>query len=127
MVVDKNPRSYCFDHICRGDKGDGIPNILSPDNAIMEGIRQTPMTKKKIEHWADNIDNLKEVMTQEEYRNYQRNKTLIDLSEIPESHQANIINTFEEQKVPMKMNVLNYLIKKRCNLLIECVEEFYNG
>ena len=127
MVVDKSPRTYKFEHICRGDKGDGIPNILSPDNAIMEGIRQAPMTKKKIEHWADNMDNLKEIMTQDEYRNYQRNKTLIDLEEIPDVHQKNIINTFMEQKLPMKIKVLNYLIKKRCNLLIECVEEFYNG
>lgn len=127
MVSDPNPRKYTFEHICKGDKGDGIPNILSPDNAIMDEIRQTPMTKKKMEYWAENADKLKEVMTHEEYRNYQRNKTLIDLSEIPEPIQNSIINNFNEQKLPMKMKVLNYLIKKRCNLLIECVEEFYNG
>jgi hypothetical protein len=127
MVSDPNPRTYCFEHICKGDKGDGIPNILSPDNAIMDEIRQSPMTKKKIQHWAENSDNLKAVMTEEEYRNYQRNKTLIDLNEMPDTHRNNIINTFEGQKIPMKMKVLNYLIKKRCNLLIESVEEFYNG
>jgi hypothetical protein len=127
IVSDPNPRKYTFEHICKGDKGDGIPNILSPDNAIMDEIRQTPMTKKKMEYWAENADKLKEVMTHEEYRNYQRNKTLIDLSEIPEPIQNSIINNFNEQKLPMKMKVLNYLIKKRCNLLIECVEEFYNG
>ena len=66
-------------------------------------------------------------MPEEIYRNYQRNKKLIDLTEIPEDIQTTIINTFMEQKVPMKMKVLNYLIKKRCNLLIEVVEEFYNG
>jgi len=127
LVTDPNPRKYMFEHICKGDKGDGIPNILSPDNAIIDEIRQSPMTKKKMEHWADNADNLKEVMTAEEYRNYIRNKTLIDLTEVPEVHQQLIINTFMEQKPAMKMKVLNYLIKKRCNLLIECVEEFYNG
>ena len=127
MVTDSNPRTYCFEHICRGDKGDGIPNVLSPDNAIMDEIRQTPMTKKKIQYWAENSDNLKDVMTHDEYRNYQRNTTLIDLAKIPETIQENVINTFNGQKVPMKMKVLNYLIKKRCNLLIESVEEFYNG
>jgi len=66
-------------------------------------------------------------MTSEEYRNYQRNKTLIDLSEIPTELQNNVINTYESQKPAMKMRVLNYLIKKRCNHLIEVVEEFYNG
>ena len=97
------------------------------DNAIVEGLRQTAMTKKKIEHWAENVDKLKEIMSHEEYRNYQRNKKLIDLGEIPEAIQSTIINTFVEQKPAMKMKVLNYLIKKRCNLLIECAEEFYNG
>ena len=127
MVSDPNPRSYMFEHIMRGDKGDGIPNVLSPDNAIMDDIRQSPMTKKKIEYWAENADNLRDVMTSEEYRNYQRNKTLIDLSEIPTELQNNVINTYENQKPAMKMRVLNYLIKKRCNHLIEVVEEFYNG
>ena len=127
MVSDPNPRSYMFEHIMRGDKGDGIPNVLSPDNAIMDDIRQSPMTKKKIEYWAENADNLRHVMTSEEYRNYQRNKTLIDLSEIPTELQNNVINTYESQKPAMKMRVLNYLIKKRCNHLIEVVEEFYNG
>ena len=127
MVSDPNPRSYMFEHIMRGDKGDGIPNVLSPDNAIMDDIRQSPMTKKKIEYWAENADNLRHVMTSEEYRNYQRNKTLIDLSEIPTELQNSVINTYESQKPAMKMRVLNYLIKKRCNHLIEVVEEFYNG
>ena len=93
----------------------------------MDDIRQSPMTKKKIEYWAENADNLRDVMTSEEYRNYQRNKTLIDLTEIPTELQNNVINTYESQKPAMKMRVLNYLIKKRCNHLIEVVEEFYNG
>ena len=38
-----------------------------------------------------------------------------------------IINNFIEQPIAPRMKVLNYLIKKRCNQLIEVVEEFYNG
>ena len=127
IVSDANPRTYAFEHIMKGDKGDGIPNVLSPDNAIVDEIRQSPMTKKKIEYWAENVDNLQDVMTTEEYRNYQRNKTLIDLTAIPQDVQDRIINNYNEQKPAMKMRVLNYLIKKRCNHLIEVVEEFYNG
>jgi hypothetical protein len=66
-------------------------------------------------------------MPEELYRNYQRNKKLIDLSEIPEDTQQSIINNFNDQKVAPRMRVLNYLIKKRCTNLIEVVEEFYNG
>jgi hypothetical protein len=125
-VTDKNPRMYLFEHVIKGDSGDGIPNILSSDDTLVtEGKRQTPVSKKKIEHWLENAENLKSVMDDDTYRNYQRNKTLIDLTEVPTSVKENIINTFEDTKVPMKMKVLNYLIKKRCNLLIDSVEEFY--
>lgn len=126
VVTDKNPRMYLFEHVIKGDTGDGIPNILSSDDTfVTDGKRQTPVSKKKIEHWLENAEDLRSVMDDDTYRNYQRNKTLIDLTEIPSDVQEKIINTFENTKVPMKMKVLNYLIKKRCNLLIDSVEEFY--
>jgi len=127
-VKDSNPRTYLFNHIMKGDSGDGVPNVKSADNTFVEeGLRQTPVRAKEIEKWLDNSEKLSEVMDSESYRNYQRNKTLIDLTEIPENLSKSIINNFNDMKKPMQMKVLNYLIKKRCNLLIECVEEFYNN
>ena len=127
-VSDKNPHIYRFNHIIKGDAGDGVPNVKSADNVfIEEGLRQTPIRAKQIEEWLDNSERLSEVMDSEVYRNYQRNKKLIDLTEIPENISESIINTFNNSKKPMQMKVLNYLIKKRCNLLIESVEEFYNN
>ena len=29
-----NPRTFLFEHICRGDTGDGIPNVLSDDTGL---------------------------------------------------------------------------------------------
>jgi len=127
-VSDKNPHIYRFNHIIKGDAGDGVPNVKSADNVFVEeGLRQTPIRAKQIEEWLDNSERLSEVMDSEVYRNYQRNKKLIDLTEIPENISESIINTFNNSKKPMQMKVLNYLIKKRCNLLIESVEEFYNN
>lgn len=127
FVKDDNPRTYLFNHIMKGDTGDGIPNVLSDDDTFVSDKKQTPLRKTRIAEWLENSDNLREVMDDEIYRNYQRNKKLIDLTEVPESIQENIIYNYNEQKVAMKMRVLNYLIKKRCNLLIEVVEEFYNN
>jgi hypothetical protein len=127
FVTDKNPRTYLFNHIMRGDTGDGVPNVLSPDDTFVSENSQTPLWQKKIDEWLENSDNLREVMDETTYRNYQRNKTLIDLEEIPEHLQNTIINTFDKQTPALKMKVLNYLIKKRCTNLIEVVEEFYNG
>ena len=127
-VSDKNPHIYRFNHIIKGDAGDGVPNVKSADNVFVEeGLRQTPIRAKQIEEWLDNSERLSEVMDSEVYRNYQRNKKLIDLTEIPQNISESIINTFNNSKKPMQMKVLNYLIKKRCNLLIESVEEFYNN
>ena len=127
-VTDKNPRNYLFNHIMRGDAGDGIPNVLSRDDTFMvEGLKQTPLRQTRIDEWLEKSDDLKGAMSEDLYRNYQRNKTLIDLNEIPQHIQESIINKYDDQKLPMKMKVLNYLIKKRCTNLIECVEEFYNA
>jgi hypothetical protein len=123
VVVDKNPRQYTFEHICRGDPGDGVPNVLSPDNCFTDGLKQTPLRKTVIDFWVDNLDN----MPEEIKRNYQRNKTLIDLSEIPRHIYNSIIQEYDSQIPAMRMKVLTYLINKRCKNLIEVVEEFYNG
>lgn len=127
-IVADNPHNYLFEHIMKGDSGDGIPNVLSDDDTfITDGKRQTPLRATKIEGWRDAADRLEEVLDTETYRNYQRNKVLIDLTNIPQEIYDNVINTYEQQKPANQMKVLNYLIKKRCNRLIDCCEEFYCG
>lgn len=125
FIDDKNPRTYIFEHIMKGDSSDGVPNVLSGDNTFVDGIRQSPITKKKLEGWIAGAEDLQSVMTEDVYRNYCRNKKLIDLEEIPEDIKQDIINTFDNIKPAHKMKVLNYLIKNRCKLLIESIEEFY--
>jgi hypothetical protein len=127
LVTDPSPRMYLFNHVMRGDSGDGIPNVLSPDDTFVTERQQTPLRKTKIAEWLDQSDNLRNVMDEEIYRNYQRNKKLIDLTDIPEDVQQNIINNYNGQTKTPNMKVLNYLITKRCTNLIEVVEEFYNG
>ena len=127
FVTDKNPRTYLFNHIMRGDSGDGVPNVLSADDTFISENHQTPLRQTRIDNCLENVDNLRDNMDEDTYRNYQRNKKLIDLTDIPENIQESIINNFNGQSKTPNMKVLNYLIKKRCNHLIEVVEEFYNG
>ena len=124
VVTDTNPSQYLFEHIIRGDSGDGIPNILSPDNSFVDSIRQTPITKKRIEEWNKKPQDLKSVMSDEVYRNYQRNKLLIDLDMIPQEIQGEIINSYDTQVIAPRARILDYLIQKRCKMLIESVHEF---
>ncbi len=41
-VRDPTPGNYLNEHIIKGDKGDGVPNILSADNVLVIGERQKP-------------------------------------------------------------------------------------
>jgi hypothetical protein len=122
FIKEKDPVKYLFDHTVRGDSGDGIPNILSPDNTFVDKIRQKPVSAKKVDEWYASRSSLDMVMNQETYRNFQRNMALIDLSKIPQDKKDSIINTFDSAKP--NSNILNYLISKRCTQLIECAEEF---
>jgi hypothetical protein len=124
VVSDPNPHLYLFEHIMRGDSGDGIPNILSGDNTFVDNSRQTPITKKKIEGWLAKAEDLQSAMDTETYRNYQRNKLLIDLDMIPKDYQESIIFTYENQKVAPRVRILDYLIKKRCKMLVDSIQEF---
>ena len=124
-LVEKNPRLYLQTHIIKGDKGDGVPNILSDDNTFVEGFRQTPMSKKKIDNIIQDLEEGELLYAASWYRNYCRNKKLIDLTETPEDLRKQIINSFIEQDVwSNKFKTFNYLVTKRCNNLIDSVQEF---
>jgi 5'-3' exonuclease len=126
LKVD-DPIFYKFDHICRGDASDGVPNVLSGDNAFVDGIRQSPMYAKKIKQWYEAYPNLcdEDLMTQEQYRNYCRNKTMIDLDCIPLDIRESIMDKYNTQTDKNNNKVLNYLITKRCNMLVESASEFF--
>jgi hypothetical protein len=122
FIKESDPIRYLQEHILRGDSGDGVPNVLSADDVFVSGGRQSPIRAKQIDEWITNWDKLDYHMNQQQYRNFQRNQQLIDLSKIPAQNKAEIINTFDTVKT--KSNTLNYLISKRCSQLIECAEQF---
>ena len=124
FVVDDHPRLHLAEKIIKGDTGDGVPNILSDDNVFIEGLRQTPVSKKKI---VEVLNYLEEQNSHEPtwWRNWQRNQMLIDLTKTPEHLKEQILETFESQdQWSNRGKVLPYLINKRCKLLIESIEEF---
>lgn len=123
LVVEKNPRKYLLEHVLKGDRGDGVPNVYSPDNTFTDDIRQKPMRQTFIDKVLE-ADNAEDVLSTEELRNFQRNRKLVDLSECPQEIKDDIIHQFDTVKAPPRSKLLNYLIDKRCKLLIECIEEF---
>ena len=124
FIVEKDPHKILFEHICKGDAGDGVPNILSPDDVFLtEGVRQSPMRKTRIDQLYQCRD-LQIAMTLDEYRNYQRNKLMIDLSSTPDHLKQEIINSYVNGEVAKKGKIMNYFIKHRCKHLIEELGDF---
>jgi hypothetical protein len=124
FIKEPDAEGFLAEHILKGDSVDGIPNVLSPDNCFVEGTRQTPLRKKA----ADALLQDPRALGEEIYKNYQRNKELIDLTQMPAPLKEQIINSFNSQDPSANRGkVLNYLIMKQCRLLIESAGDFVNG
>ena len=116
-----NPVVYIKEHILKGDKSDGVPNVLSPDHTFTDGLRQRPLTSKKLNSiLAQDIDDLNDELK----RNYQRNNALINLDEIPEELEQCILDDFKGATCGDRSKLLDYFIDKRLKTLTEQIGEF---
>ena len=116
-----NPTTYLKEHILKGDTSDGVPNVLSPDNTFVDGLRQRPLSRKKIQSWligggSDWNDEVK--------RNFQRNSTLIDLSRTPEELKNQIRLEYKNAPHGDRSKLLNYFMKNKLKELTENIGEF---
>jgi len=122
MKVD-DPRKHLKELIIRGDKSDGIPNFLSPDNCFVIGERQKSITAKKLPEWMEMETYQDPVMS----RNYERNRILIDFSYIPSEVSQNIMDKYREQckkDISDKSKIFNYFMDKRLKDLMENINDF---
>jgi 5'-3' exonuclease len=124
LIKVDNPRLELLEHILSGDTGDGVPNVMSDDKVFAEGRKQNTLTAKKKEALVKDPH----ALGKEVYRNFLRNKKMIDLTEesaIPDNIRKEIISTFETQnKSENSKKVLNFFIKNQCRNLIEVLDEF---
>jgi len=118
----QDPHLYIKEHIMKGDRSDGIPNFLSSDNTFVDELRQKPLAKKKIENWIGLEP--EDFCTEEMLRNYQRNKTLIDLECIPDVLKEKILLEYLKPPKGDRANLLNYFINKRLKNLMNDIGDF---
>ena len=122
FIKEPLPSAQLKQLVIRGDKSDGIPNILSKDDVFVEGVRQKPITEAKIINWMNQKP--EEFCTEEMLRNYNRNEMLMDLTRIPENLKQNIIDTYESSKGRTRQEFMNYMVANRLKNLIEVIDEF---
>ena len=119
-VNGHNPDTYIKEHILKGDSSDGVPNVLSPDHTFVEGLRQRPLSKKKIEAWIKSETG----MSDEVKRNYQRNHKLINLDNTPEDLQKSILDTFNAAPYGDRSKILTYFIENKLKALTDSIGDF---
>lgn len=117
-----DPMNYLISHIIKGEPsktGDGIPNILSDDDSLINKVRQTPISAHRYEEihskivgHLDNPNLYGNVL-----RNYHRNRTLVDFDCIPVGISINILQEYEKQGTIPKLSLHEYFFKHNLKTL----------
>ena len=132
LLNGANPTNYLREHIIKGDRSDGVPNILSADDTFITEKRQKPIRKTMIleltealDRWEpDKLFQLAKCPKDTWVRNWQRNETLIDLSKIPKEITKEINKEFDEVKVGSRSNLFNYFVENKLTKLIDNLGDF---
>ena len=117
-ITHENPVQFLQEHIIKGDRSDGIPNILTCDDAIVTGRPQKKMSKEKITSLASM--NPQDFTNFIRLRNWKRNSQLIDLTKIPSEVVEKIIMMYNTSTHPNNISI-DYFIK---NNIQDIIEEF---
>ena len=124
MIKVDDPMVYLYEHVIRGDSGDGIPNIMSRDDVFVNGLRQKPLTKKKV---SAMIEDMKRGITPfegEVKRNYLRNIQMIDLARVPTEVRDSVLDQYQNYERKDRSLLLNYFIKNKLKNLMSEIQEF---
>ena len=122
-VSGMDPKVYIKEHVIKGDRSDGIPNFLSSDDTFITGLRQKPLTKKKIEKWIT-MSPEQFCSTSQQQQNYERNLHLIDFTYIPIEVENDIIAEFDNIQPASRSLMYDYFIKSKLVILLDSIGEF---
>ena len=132
IIKAKDPVNYLREHIIRGDRSDGVPNVMSADDTFVSDKRQKPIRK-------DTVSNLMEAMDKSEpeqlfqlakcprdtwVRNWQRNERLIDLGKIPTDIMRDVNKEFNEVKIADRSKLFNYFLDNKLDKLMDIIGDF---
>lgn len=115
--------------ILKGDVGDGVMNVFSDDDVLVNNVRQVVCSKKRLEPLLNSLmehDKIPDDTELKIKRNFERNKTLIDLYDlqIPEELRLKIIDEYNSTNVAPRSKILEYFQKHQLRNLAEQINQF---
>ena len=116
------PTAFLKEHILKGDTGDGVPNFLSEDNCLVVGIRQKPVSAKKLAYWLPPEPDV--FCNSYMLRNYKRNQQLIDFEFIPTEIQQAVVSIYNEQANKGREKLFNYFVQFKLKHLLTDIGDF---
>lgn len=121
-ITNNNPERFKAEHIIKGDKGDGVPNILMADNSLVLRERQKPIFQKKLDAWSTKKP--EEFCNELMLQRWHRNKQMIDLDCVPKHIQEQILIEYEGEAGKGRKNMFNYFMSHKLKNLMEVINDF---
>ncbi len=132
-------------HLFKGDGGDGIPNIFSDDDQLVNpDKRQPPIPKVFLDHGVENSRRLVEFLSELEshpepklsrlgnkyptefiLKNFKRNLKLIDLRGTPKKLKLMIIQEYKDATISKEYEMTDFLLSKGMGKLLENTSDFF--
>lgn len=103
---EPDPDLFLIEQIIRGDASDGVPNMLSDDDSFVIKKRQKPVRETLVQSIIE------KGVPPEHKIGYDRNKRMIDLTQIPDEIQQSIIDEYKKHKPNPKTKILSYMVDK---------------
>ena len=123
FIRHSSPEAYLKEHTIRGDRGDGIPNFLSSDDCLVEGVRQSSISKKNLAVWL--TQKPEEICTTAEMgERWKRNDKLVNLDKIPQLLVNDIQNAFAKEPLGSRKKLYDYFVMNKLSRLTDVITDF---
>lgn len=111
-----------FEHIVKGDSGDGVPNIFSDDDVFVNTEKRSkPIRTDKLKKWEELYGIEQPEMfcdTSEQLDKFHRNRKLVDLTLVPTELRTEILELFRTFP-DNRQKTFNYLIENKLTKILE--------
>lgn len=122
--LDQSPAMFLRRLILTGDRGDGIPNVFSPADSFVTGIRQKPATEKKMLPILEAKSMLDAAPDAAVRQRIAENARLISFAFIPSDLKCTIIEAYDVKPKGNQMTILKYLASKSMKQMLDDVDQF---